>query len=130
MKLFTERHNISTRFSTPYFPSQNPAETFMKTIGKAMKINQHNKIPETKALNEALTTYRQTPHPATGIPPPNMMFRDGIRSGFPRMSTSDEDVQEARRTDKVRKEERQERINMSKYRKESLIVPGDVVTDT
>ena len=127
MKQFTDNHDITQRFSTPYFPSQNPAETFMKTIGKTMKINQHSKISETKALREALTTYRQTPHPATGIPPSNMMFRDGIRSGFPRKQLSDDDIEEARRIDENEKKFRQEKINASKYRKESPIVPGDVV---
>jgi len=51
----------------------------MKTVGKAMKINRHNKSSETTTLRDTLITYRQTPHPATGLPPANMLFRDGAR---------------------------------------------------
>ena len=48
----------------------------MKTIGKAMKRDRYTKRNESKALREALKTYRQTPHP--GIPLASMMFRDGL----------------------------------------------------
>ena len=74
MKQYTDSHSIKTRFASPYFPSENPAETFMKTVGKAMEIANHSKESEAEALRNALGTYRQTPHPATGIPPANMIF--------------------------------------------------------
>ncbi|MEM7375842.1 MAG: DDE-type integrase/transposase/recombinase, partial [Bacteroidota bacterium] len=48
MREFTENHGVATRFSSPHFPSQNPAETFMKTVGKAMKINQRSKNDEAR----------------------------------------------------------------------------------
>ena len=46
LKDYTLSHGITSRFSTPHFPSQNPAESFMKTVGKAMKINRYNKGSE------------------------------------------------------------------------------------
>ena len=127
MKEFNERHGTTARFSTPHFPSQNPVETFMKTIGKTMKIDRHTNRSESKALREALKTYRQTPHPATGIPPANMMFRDGLNHNFPQKGSTDEDVKNARELDTRKKMERQEMINSSKYRIESNVYPGDLV---
>ena len=92
MEAFNESHDTVSRFSTPHFPNQNPAETFMKTIGKTMKINKHSNNSESESLREALKTYRQTPHPATGIPPANMLFRDGLKDKFPRKPSTDKDV--------------------------------------
>ena len=89
MRDFTEGQEIITRYSTPHFPSQNPAEALIKTIAKTMKINHSNKGSEDTSLTEALITYRQTPHPATGIPPSNIMFCDGIKAGFPRKQSSE-----------------------------------------
>ena len=127
MKQYTDSHSIKTRFATPYFPSQNPAETFMKTVGKAMKIANHSKESEAEALRDALRTYQQTPHPATDIPPANMLFQDGINTHFPRKSSSEIDVRESRKTDHESKVANQARVNSSKYRKQSSIGPGDVV---
>ena len=124
---FTNDHGITTKFSSPYCPNQNPAETFMKTVGKAMKIANHSKVSETRALRDALVTYRQTPHPATSLPPANMLFRDGMKYSFPRRSSSDKELHEARKTDLATKVNRQENVNSSKYRKKSAISPGDVV---
>ncbi len=127
MREFNEKHGIATRFSTPHFPSQNPAETFMKTIGKAMKINRQSSKNETTTLREALKTYRQTPHPATEVPPANMMFRDGLKDKFPRKPSTEEDINEARKLDKQKKNEHQEMVNRSKYRSESEINTGSLV---
>ncbi|MEM7375836.1 MAG: hypothetical protein AAF587_45020, partial [Bacteroidota bacterium] len=117
----------ATRFSSPHFPSQNPAETFMKTVGKAMKINQRSKNDEARILQETLKTYRQTPHPATGIPPANMIFRDGLKDKFPRKTLSEDDISKARALDKEKKDQHEGAINASKYRKESDILQGDLV---
>ena len=64
MEQYVDSHSIKTRFATPYFPSQNPAETFMKTVGKAMKIANHSKESEAEALRNALHTYRQNASPS------------------------------------------------------------------
>ena len=127
MKEFSDCHGVTNRFSTPHFPSQNPAETFMKTIGKAMKISRYTRASETGALKETLKTYRQTPHPATGIPPANMLFRDALKHKFPRKPSSAKEISLARESDKGKKQTRQESTNSSKYRKESNIGPGDII---
>ena len=127
MKQYAEGHGVSTRFSTPYFPSQNPAETFMKTVGKAMKISKRSKEAEASALQSALTTYRQTPHPATCIPPAAALFRDGVKSYFPRKVVTEEEMEAARERDRSTKAASQAQVNASKYRVCSKIEPGDVV---
>ena len=66
MQEFTESRGIKMRTTPPHFPNANPAEVFMKTVGKTMKSAIHSKLSEEDALNTALSNYRQTPHPATG----------------------------------------------------------------
>jgi len=44
----------------------------MKTVGKAMKINRHNKGSETTTLRDALITYRQTSYPDQPNQPKNL----------------------------------------------------------
>ena len=62
-------------------------------------------------MHYALRTYRQTPHPATDIPPANMLFRDGFKTHFPKKSSSEIDVQESRKTDHESKVATQWQIN-------------------
>ena len=127
MKEYTEARGIKTQFSAPYFPSQNPAETFMTTLGKAMKISKHDRASEEKAIKDTLKTYRQTPHISTSIPPANFIFRDGVRSEFPRKSSSCKDIRQARSMDDSSKKIRQEVVNKSKYVKHDSFLEGDLV---
>ena len=128
MQQFMENHDITAQFSTPYHPSQNPAETFMKTVGKTMKAANYSKESEARALRDALVTYRQTPHISTGVPPANFIFRDGIKTQFPRRTCSNKDIiKESRKYDHDVKQKRERVINDTKYRKTSAISEGDVV---
>ena len=96
MEQFSKQRGIHLQKIPPLHPSANPAETFMKTIGKAVKIAVQNNLEEQDILEQTLNTYRQTPHPATSVPPSSMMFRDGIQSTFPRRFISDEDITRAK----------------------------------
>ena len=122
-----KRRDVALETIPPTHPNGNPVETFMKPLGKAMKIGNFNKVPEEETLNAAIKTYRQTPHPSTGMPPGNMLFRDGVRDGLPRKVALEEDVIEAREKDVLTKEKSEERINASKYRKSSNFNVGDEV---
>ena len=84
MSDFAAERDITLRYTPPYHPNANPAETCMKPLGKAMKAAHYNGQSEEEALHRALNSYKQTPHIATGVPPASMLFRDGIRSEFPR----------------------------------------------
>ena len=79
MHHFTANKSIKLQMAPPLHPSSNPVETFMRPLGKAMKIAHQTGTSEREALESTLNSYRHTPHPASGIPPAAMMFRDGQR---------------------------------------------------
>ena len=76
MEEFAEKRGIELKNIPPLHPSANPVETFMKPLGKTMKMAHHDKRSEQVALKHLLSNYRNTPHPATGLPPAAMLFRD------------------------------------------------------
>ena len=127
MEKFAEERGIQLEKIPPWHPSANPVETFMRPLGKTLKIAQHNNMSENDALQTLLNNYRDTPHPATGVPPASMLFRDSKNSVFPRQVLSDEEAREARKKDNLQKQKYEERINKSKYKKHSEIVIGDRV---
>ena len=127
MKEFTDSRGIAMRTTPPHYPNANPAETFLKTVGKIMKSAHYNKLSNEEELQKGLSSYRQTPHPATGVPPGAMLFRDGMRDRFPRTRLSDKDVKSARLKDMALKSTNQNGVNASKYRVESEFLPGQRV---
>ena len=127
MKQFTENRATDQKNIPPLHPSSNPVETFMKPVGKKMKIARHNKVPERKALQQLLTNYGDTTHPTTGIVPSAMLLRDPPNSSFPRISISEADVKEASARDTKRKSIRESYINSSKYKTPSNFTIGDKV---
>ena len=127
MEVFAQRRDIQLQKIPPLHPSANPVETFMKPLGKAMKIAKQNNIAEKTALQELLQSYRDTPHPATNVPPSAMLFRDGQKGIFPRKSITEIEVQDARSRDTEEKLKRKEKVNSSKARKESHVTIGDQV---
>ena len=84
MEKFAADRNIKLQKIPPLHPQANPAETFMKPLGKTMKICHQNKNKEKDCLQQLLRNYRDTPHPATSVPPGAMLFRDGYQTDFPR----------------------------------------------
>ena len=80
MKELSAFYGITNQFPTSYFPSQNAAEIFIKTVEKIIKIARHNMNSEVEALCDALISYHQTPHPVAGIPLANMLFRDSKKT--------------------------------------------------
>ena len=73
-----------------------------------MKIAHMYKNSDKETLNQLLNRYRDTPHPATGLPPVAMLFRDGKRTVSPRKLVTNGDVSLARESDKQMKQERTE----------------------
>ena len=76
MTEFAAQNNIELQKIPPLHPSSNPIETFMRPLGKAIKIAHMNKENEKDTLELLLNNYRHTPHPATGLTPASMLFRD------------------------------------------------------
>ena len=127
MEEFADKRNISLNKIPPLHPSSNPAETFMRPLGKTMKIAHATSTNEKEALSTLLNNYRNTPHPATGIAPSAMFFRDGEQSIFPRHSVTDQDVAAARERDLLLKKTHQTTVNSGKYRIPSHFSVGDQV---
>ena len=127
MDTFCHSRNIHMEKIPPLHPSANPAETFMKSVGKTMKIAARNKKGEAEALTQLLSNYRDTPHPATGLTPNDMFFRNSPQTIFPRRTISEHAVHEARTRDANSKHTRQEKINSNKYRCRSTFQVGDEV---
>ena len=127
MTNFAAKRDINVQKIPPLHAAANPSETFMKPLGKTMKIARHQLKSEKEALQELLDNYRDTPHPATGITPSAMLFRDGVRKKFPCIMVDEKQVKNARERDARQKLERGEKINASKFRSESTYQNGDYV---
>lgn len=61
----------------PLHLSLNPAETFMKPLGKTMKIAHKNDTPEKEALEQILQNYRDTQHPVTAATKATILLPGG-----------------------------------------------------
>ena len=127
MQDFASTRGINIQHIPPLHPSANPAETFMRPLGKTMKIANFRNTSEESALQQLLENYRDTPHPATGISPASMMFRDGQEGIFPRNIATDSAIQKAREKDAKLKETRECDVNKSKFRQPTVIEEGDKV---
>ena len=100
----------------------------MKPLGKAVKIALDTNRPLQQAIDDLLSDYRSTPHPATGVAPGYMLFRGGYNSIFPPTpSTTEQVIEEAKKQDIKQKQAANERINKSKWRKYPNIIQGNEV---
>ena len=126
-KDFSDSRNIEHKKVFEYHPQGNPAETFMKPLGKALKIAKYNREPMEDAINNLLTAYRATPHPATGIPPGDYMFRHGYRSDLPRKERNEEEISDAKEKDQAQKDVRQQNTNSSPRIQQPMIELGQRV---
>ena len=127
MTAFAGKRGIKLEKTPPYHPSANPVESFMRPLGKAMKIAHHSSIPEKEALNTLLGNYRDTPHPATGLPPSAMIFRDAVNTSFPRQPVSDDAIKLARERDVLQKQQYESKVNESKFKRNADLRVGDAV---
>ena len=111
MNSFCRERNIEMAKIPPLHPSANPAETFMKSIGKSMKIAHHNNTSEKKVLAQLLSNYRDTPHPSTGVTPNDMLFQHLPQSVFPRKDITEQTIKTAQKRDELLKQGRTEKVN-------------------
>ena len=108
-------------------PQGNPVEKFMRPLGKSMKAAHFNKQNKDEALNQMLSNYRATPHPSTGLPPGDVMFRSGYKKDFPRQTTGAKLIKESLKKDQAKREEKSTVINSSNHRTQTNVSPGDQV---
>ena len=125
MTEFAAQNNTELQKIAPLRPSSNPVETLMRPLGKATKIAHRNKKNEKDTFELLLNNYRDTPHPATGLTPASMLFRDDKCSIFPRKSVRTKDIIEAKEKDQKMKLQRTDEMNESKHKKQAEIDIGD-----
>jgi len=83
-----------------------------------MKIAEFEKNDKQQALNQLLSAYRSTPHPATGVPPAELLFREDYRQNIPKVPHNSKDtIQQAYDRDISQRLNRQHQINSSHKRK-------------
>ena len=122
---FSKEMGVTHIRTFPYHPQANPAETFMKPLGKSMKIAHYNKCSKEQALDQLISSYRATPHIATGQTPGDMMFHGGYKAGFPEKNVlSENEIERAKERDQQRKSTRTEQLNSSTHRKQQEVTVG------
>ena len=111
----------------PWHPATNNVETVMKPLGKAMKIGNMQNLSEQETLSAFLTSYRDSPHVSTGVPPAHMFFLDGYRNNLPHLTTPDDKIRETKQTDRDIKKERKSVYNSSRHTVDMNYKIGDHV---
>ena len=99
----------------------------MKPLAKTMKTAYYDNNNKDSALKQLLSSYRSTPHPATGEPPGAVMFRHGYKTEFPQRVLSDESVAAAFENDQQQKLARGAAVNATRHRTPSSFRVGDHV---
>ena len=124
---FADKRDIKLRTTPPHHPKCNPCRNLHENDRQSIE-----GLPPRWFFRQGGSSgnpQQLTSHPATGIPPANMMFRDSMKSQFPRRSSSQAEIMAAKERDLHQKERKQMDVNSSKYRKTSNFVVGDLVLD-
>ena len=127
MAEFAKNRNIVQMKTSPGYPAASNIETVMKPFGKAMKMGNMQNLPEQETLSAFLTSYRDTPHVSTGVPPTYMLFRDGYRNNSLHQQISSDKTREARQTYSGIKKERKSTCNSSRHTVDMNYKIGDQV---
>ena len=123
---FSKSRGIMHETSFPYHPQANPAESFMKPLGKTMKAAYSQNLDKKATLDDFLATYRATPHTSTGLAPGDVLFRHGFGRDFPKRRTIDDDeVRTAVEKAQMARQERDEELNLTRRREEYSV--GDQI---
>ena len=80
---FPKNRNNEQVKTLPGHPAAENVETVMKPLGKAMKIGNMQNLTEQGDLSAFLTSFRDTSHVSTGVPPAHMLFWYGYRHSLP-----------------------------------------------
>ena len=84
---FAKHMGFSHRRSTPLHPMGNSlVERFMSPLQKAIKTSVASGQNHKTELHKLLLNYRNTPHPATGKSPPEIMFGRKLKTKLPKFS--------------------------------------------
>ena len=111
-----------------YHPQANPVETFIKPLGKAMKIAHHKNQNKETTLNQLLASYWPTPHIATSQAPGNLIFQHGYQHYFPLAKPPiTNSINEAYAKHLEQQQKRKHKLNASRHSKTSDVKLGQLV---
>ena len=83
-KRFAKKHGFEKRPTTPGHPEGNGlAERFMSVLVKTIRTARAEGQDPRQAVKRRLLNYWNTPHPSTGVPLAELMFRRRIRTRIP-----------------------------------------------
>ena len=116
---FADAWGLHHRKITPLWPRANAeVESFMKKLGKVLKIAGISGLDKNHELQTFLRVYRDTPHTTTKISPAMLMLGRSISSGIPQVHDKLQDF------NKLAEYHRQAREN-DKHGKESMRIEND-----
>lgn len=118
-KEYSEEKGIIHKTTPPLHPQANEAETFMKPLGKTMKIAHHRGVDKKESLDRLLYEYRNTPHPSTGVTPIEAMKHSSVGDNSLRTHLHDRD--------KLMKAKNRERVNAKRNVRRDDLIQGDWV---
>ena len=125
---FSKQEGFNHHLVTPDHARANgEAERFMRTLNKAERIiagKTRDKGLRRGAIQELLTAYRDSPHPATGITPYEGMFNRPIRT---KLGTNLSTVPEEEEVNKKDAEYKEKMKKRNRNTKEHNLVRGDCV---
>ena len=124
---FSKSKGIEHILRYPYHPQGNPCETFMKPLGKALKVAYYNRENAQTALDKLLQAYRSTPHPTTKMAPGDVLFRYGYQTEFPSKKNDEAEIAAAIDRDQKQKMSRKGRMNESIKRMPMQVKIGDQI---
>ena len=127
---FAKQKGFEHHIVTPDHPRANgEAERFMQVLNKAERII-HNKTKDKEerrtAIQELLTAYRETPHPATGIAPYEGMSNRQIRTKLEAIHCQIPPAEDINKRDQEYKIQMQA-ATMNKNTKPHNLIKGDCV---
>ena len=97
----------------------------VKTVHAAKAEKKDPKVE----VKRRLLNYRNTPHPATGKAPVELVFKRSIKTRIPRKTIllGEEEIEEAKEVDKRSRLERKEQFDKRKRTVDKAVCSGDTV---
>ena len=129
MDSYMKKMGIYHHIGTPEHPqTQGAVERFNQVINKIATISALSKEDYKETIYQALMTYRDTPHPATGKTPYELMFQRPIKTTLEEYNTNSvPDYERIRDRDQRYKEKIKEYHDRKKHVKEHSIAIGDML---
>ena len=127
-KQYSDSKDIKHNKVYPYYPLANPVETFMKPLGKAMKIAHYEHQNKETALNQLLASYQATPHIATSQAQGNLIFQLDYQHNFPiAKPLTPNHINEIHAKHLEQQQKRKQKLNAFRHFRISCIEPGQLV---